>query len=70
MDAQGARDLARRIGSNPGLTARPAPADVPDDSLPLYRWVGGGGGRAAARMAEPSTPVRRTWLRRIRFPGR
>ena len=63
MDAEGARALARRIGPNTGLTARPAPADVPADSLPLYRWVGGG---APARATEPFAPAKRPWLRRIR----
>jgi len=67
MDAKGARDLARRIGSNPGLAARPVPADVPAGSLPLYRWVGGG---AAERTDEPSPPATRPSLRRFRFRGR
>jgi len=67
MDAKGARDLARRLGSNTGFAARPAPADVPEGALPLYRWVAGG---AAARVAEPSEPARRQSLRRFRFRGR
>ncbi len=68
MDAKGARELARRLGSNTGFSARPAPADVPEGSLPLYRWVAGGG--SAARATEPSLPARRASLRRFRFRGR
>ena len=68
MDAQGARDLTQRLGSNAGLAPRPVPADLPTDALPLYRWVGGRG--VAAREPEPSPPARRSWLSRIRLRGR
>jgi hypothetical protein len=67
MDAQGARDLARRIGSNPEGAARPAPADAPAGSLPVYQWFGGG---TAPRATEPSPSAKRPSLRRLRFRGR
>ena len=71
MDAEGARELARRIGSNTSVVPRPLPADGPSDLLPLYRWFGGGGGGAtAARITEPSPPAKRPSLRRLRFRGR
>jgi len=63
MDAKGARELAKRIGSNAELVARAAPADVPAGSLPLYRWVGGS---APAPALESSPHARRTtprWFR-------
>lgn len=68
MDAKGARDLARRIGSNAELAPQPAPADVPAGSLPVYQWFGGG--HASARATEPSPPAARPSLRRLRFRGR
>src|SRR5207245_3463719 len=68
MDAQGARDLARRIGPNPGFAARSTPADVPARLLPLFRYVGGGD--AVALATEPSPPARQPSLRRVRFRDR
>jgi hypothetical protein len=67
MDAEGARELARRIGSNPESAARPVPADAPAGALPLYQWFGGG---TAARTAEPSARAERPSLRRLRFRNR
>ena len=67
MDANGARELARRIGSNAGLAPQPVPVDVPADSLPLSRWVGVVVG---TRATEPSPPAKRSTLRRFRLRGR
>ena len=67
MDAKGARDLAKRIGSNGELAARAAPADVPAGSLPLYRWVGGA---APAPAIESSPLARRLTPRWFRVRGR
>ncbi len=67
MDAQGARDLARRIESNARLTPRPAPAEAPAGPLPVYRWFGGAG---QARATEPAAPAQRPSVRRLRFRGR
>lgn len=66
MDAQGARDLTRRLGPNAGIATRPAAVDVPADAMPLYHWFGS---RPAAHATEPSPPARRVWLRRFRFGG-
>jgi hypothetical protein len=56
MDAEGARELARRIGSNAGVTSRPVPANVSEGAQPLYRWFGGD---AAAHATESSSPPAR-----------
>ena len=66
MDAQGARDLARRIGPNAGFAARSTPADVPERLLSIYRYIGGGD--VAARATEPWPPARHPSLRRFRLP--
>jgi len=68
MDAEGARELARRIGSNPESAARPVPADVPSGALPLYQWFGGG--RTTRPTAEPAPPAETPSPRRMRFRGR
>jgi hypothetical protein len=69
MDAEGARELTRRIGATAGSAARPVPADAPAGALPLYQWFGGG--KTAARATEqPSPPADRPTLRRLRFPRR
>jgi hypothetical protein len=66
MDAKGARELTRRLGPNAGVAARPAPADVPADAMPLYHWFGSRPATSTT-ATEPSPPSRRAWLRRIRF---
>lgn len=65
MDVKGARALAQRIGSNP-VPARPAPADLPAGSLPLYNWVGGGSNAAYASEPIPSASRPRLRGRRLR----
>jgi len=64
MDAEGARELTRRLGANAGLPPRPLPAGVPKSALPLYRWFGGD---SEDSEAEPSPPPRRQSLRRRRL---
>ena len=61
MDAKGARELARRIESNPGVAARPASVDLPAGALPLYQWFGGA---VTTRETPPSSPEKRLSLRR------
>jgi len=62
MDAQGARDLAIRIASNPAVAARRAPVDAPSGSLPLYQWFGG----RTTEATEPPAPAKRAPTRRRR----
>ena len=69
MDAEGARELTRRIGSNPPAAPRPVPAGVSAGALSLYRWFGGTDD-AVARPTEPTPPVRRPAPRRVRFSTR
>jgi hypothetical protein len=70
MDAEGARELTRRIGSNAGVAVRPVPAGASAGALSLYRWFGGDAS-AAPRTTEPSPPARRPRpsLRQLRFRG-
>ena len=63
MDAEGARELARRIGSNAVVVPRPVPATVSEGAMSLYRWFGG---VAAACVTEPSPPAKRPAQRRQR----
>jgi hypothetical protein len=63
MDAQGARDLARRIESNQRSADRPVAADVPAGTLPLYQWFGGG---SAEPATETPPPAKGPSLRRLR----
>jgi len=67
MDAEGARELARRIGSNPKSAAQPVPADAPAGALPLYQWFGGD--TTARTTTEPSPPAERP-ARKLRFRSR
>lgn len=68
MDVEGARELARRIGSNAGVAPRPVPANVSAGAMGVYRWFNGGG--SAARPIEPPPPALRPLQRRIRFRDR
>ena len=70
MDAEGARELTRRIGSNAPVAPRPLPGTVSEGALPLARWFGGETVGTAPRPTEPPAPARGPWLRRIAFPGR
>jgi hypothetical protein len=71
MDAEGARELTRRIGSNAGVPIRPVPADLSEGAMPLYRWFGGDGSGAPAHATEPSPPPAvRSSPRRLRFGSR
>lgn len=68
MDAEGARELTRRIGATSGAAARPVAADAPAGALPVYQWFGGD---KTAHETEPSPPAAgRPTLRRLRFRGR
>ena len=67
MDAEGARELTRRIGSNAGVPIRPVPAGVSEGAMSVYRWFGGD---AAARATQPSPPAKTPSVGRLRFPGR
>jgi hypothetical protein len=67
MDAEGARELTRRIGSNAGVPVRPVPADVSEGAMSLQRWFNGD---AAPRPTESSAPAKTASVGRLRFPGR
>ena len=54
MDAEGARELTRRIGAKAGVAIRPVPADVSEGAQPLVRWFGA---CAAAGVTEASPPA-------------
>jgi len=56
MDAEGARELTRRIGAKAGVAIRPVPANVSEGAQPLVRWFGV---CAAAGVTEPSQPAKR-----------
>ena len=56
MDAEGARELTRRLGPNAGLPLRALPVDVPANLVPLSRWFAA---CAAASATEPSPPKKR-----------
>jgi len=65
MDAEGARELTRRIGSNARPTPRPVPAGVSAGALSLYRWFGGVDD-AVVPAIEPTPPAKRRASRRVR----
>jgi hypothetical protein len=69
MDAEGARELTRRIGSKAPLAPRPVPAGMSAGALSLYRSFGGVDD-AMVPATEPTPPVRRTTARRVRFSAR
>lgn len=58
MDAEGARELTRRIGGNAPAAPRPVPAGVSAGALSLYRWFGGVDD-AVVSATEPSPPAKR-----------
>lgn len=62
MDAEGARELARRIGSRAVVAPRPVPAGVSEGALSLHRWFDGVA--LAARATEPSPPTKSPRARR------
>jgi hypothetical protein len=60
MDAEGARELTRRIGANARVAIRPVPEDVSPGALPLVRWFGVCAAVAAAEASQPAKrPARR-----------
>lgn len=60
MDAEGARELTRRIGSNARVAIRPVPAEVSVGALSLVRWFGVCAAVAEAEAAQPAKrPSRR-----------
>jgi hypothetical protein len=63
MDAEGARELTRRIGSNAGVAIRPVPANVSEGAQPLFRWFDVA---AAAGASDPTPPARSPSVRRAR----
>ena len=66
MDAEGARELARRIGSNTTVAVPPLSADVSVGALSVYRWFGGDCSGVVARATEPAPPTGLPSLRRLR----
>ena len=67
MDAEGARELTRRIGANAELAPRPVPAGLSEGASSLYRWFGGG---TPASASDPAPPPTSPSLRRARLRGR
>ena len=72
MDAEGARELTRRIGSTAGVAPRPVPANLSAGALSLYRWFGGDEATPATEpveAAKPAKPVKSPSLRRLHPRG-